>query len=52
VRSRVRPFRPEDLSAYLTLRLALWPEGGDDLEEVEGLLQDPDQAAFVAEVEG
>ncbi|WP_038043099.1 aminoglycoside 6'-N-acetyltransferase [Thermus tengchongensis] len=50
--SRVRPLRPEDLPAYLALRLALWPEGGDDLKEVESLLQDPDQAAFGAEVEG
>ncbi len=48
----VRPLRPEDLPAYLALCLALWPEGGDDLKEVEGLLQDLDQAAFGAEVEG
>ncbi|WP_453827682.1 aminoglycoside 6'-N-acetyltransferase [Thermus tengchongensis] len=52
MRSRVRPLRPEDLPAYLALRLALWPEGGDDLKEVEGLLQDPNQAAFGAEAEG
>jgi aminoglycoside 6'-N-acetyltransferase I len=49
---RVRPLTPQDLPAYLALRQALWPEGGGDPEEVEALLQDPRQAAFVAEEEG
>jgi len=48
----VRPLRGSDLSAYLPLRAALWPEGGADREEVERLLRDPDQAAFVVEVAG
>lgn len=30
----------------------MWPEGGADQEEVERLLNDPNQAAFVAELAG
>lgn len=52
MKPRIRPLRPEDLPAYLPLRAALWPEGGDDVEEVERFLADAEQAAFVAEVEG
>lgn len=52
MRPWIRPLRPEDLFAYLPLRAALWPEGGDDGEEVERILKDADQAAFVAEEEG
>lgn len=44
--------RGSDLPAYLSLRAALWPEGGADREEVERLLNDPNQAAFVAELAG
>lgn len=48
----IRPLKPEDIPAYLGLRAALWPEGGGDWEEVEGILSRGDQGAFVAEVVG
>jgi aminoglycoside 6'-N-acetyltransferase I len=50
MRGWVRPLRREDLPAYLALRRELWPEAGE--EGVEALLEDLQQAAFVAEVEG
>ncbi|APD08781.1 MULTISPECIES: aminoglycoside 6'-N-acetyltransferase [Thermus] len=49
---RIRPLRREELADYLALRVQLWPEGGDEAEEVEALLRDPQAMAFVAEAEG
>jgi len=48
----IRPLGLEDVPAYLSLRTSLWPGGGADREEVEGLLSRSDQAAFVAEEAG
>lgn len=48
----IRLLQESDLEAYLPLRAALWPEGGADRGEVERLLRDPDQVAFVAELAG
>ena len=50
---RIRPLQPSDKDEHVRMRVALWPDADpDDLaSEFDGLLDDPDQAVFVAERE-
>ena len=49
----VRPLTPQDLPAYLPLRMALWPDSAASFElEVAEILEAEHLAAFVAEQDG
>ena len=47
---RIHPVRPEDLPAWLEMRLALWPdaEPEEHRAEMDEILTDPDTPVFIA----
>jgi aminoglycoside 6'-N-acetyltransferase I len=50
-RARIRPLQPGDRHEHVRMRVALWPDAdpADLAQEFDALLDDPDQAIFVAE---
>ncbi|HEY2595573.1 MAG TPA: GNAT family N-acetyltransferase [Chloroflexota bacterium] len=49
--ARIRPLQPDDRHEHVRMRVALWPDAdpADLAQEFDALLDDPDQAIFVAE---